>query len=437
MSALPEKNLIAPEATALAKARRRLLPLLFVLYVVAYVDRINVGFAALEMNRALGLTDAVYGFGAGLFFAGYFIFEIPSNLILARVGARRWIARIMISWGIVAIAMMEVRGAASFYLMRFLLGVAEAGFFPGVILYLTFWFPAHERARAIALFMTAAAIAGIVAGPISGAILTMHGALGLAGWQWLFVLEGVPAIVLGIVVAARLPDGPDEAAWLSGPEHAAIAEAVARDSGGVPHALNLKQGFADPRVWLLAAIYFGTVFGVYGVSFWLPQIIKGFHQSGDFVVGLLAAIPFVAAAIAMVWVGRISDRTGNRALAVALSVFAGAAGFALAAIAPTPALELAAITIGAAGIFSACGPFWAVPSEFLSGSAAACGIALINSVGNLGGFFGPYAVGLVREATRGFSAALAVLAIALAAAGVLALVLRRFEHSSRSVHQAA
>lgn len=418
----------ALEAAALAKVKRRLLPFLFVLYIVAYLDRINVGFAALRMNRALGLSDAVFGFGAGLFFAGYFIFEIPSNLILARVGARRWIARIMLTWGIVAIAMIAVRGPASFCALRFTLGAAEAGFFPGVILYLTRWFPAGQRARAVALFMTAAAVAGIVAGPVSGALLMMHDTLGIAGWQWLFILEGAPAIALGIAVAFRLPDGPEDARWLSPDERNALLEMNARErAAATERAYRLADGLKDPRVWMLALIYFGIVFGLYGVSFWLPQIVQGFRGSSDFVVGLITAIPFIVAVLAMVRVGAISDTIsrggGDRRRVLAICAFVGACGFVLSAMAREPAFELAAIALGAAGIFSAFGPFWAIPPEFLGGTAAAGAIALVNSLGNLGGFCGPYVVGLMKGSTHSFKGGLAVLALSVGISGALALTL--------------
>jgi len=418
----------ALEAAALAKVKRRLLPFLFVLYIVAYLDRINVGFAALQMNRALGLSDAVFGFGAGLFFAGYFIFEIPSNLILARVGARRWIARIMLTWGVVAIAMTAVRGPASFCALRFTLGAAEAGFFPGVILYLTRWFPAGQRARAVALFMTAAAVAGIVAGPVSGALLMMHDTLGIAGWQWLFLLEGAPAIALGIAVAFRLPDGPEDARWLSDEERNALLEMNARErSAAAGRAYRLADSLKDARVWLLALIYFGIVFGLYGVSFWLPQIVQGFRASSDFVIGLITAIPFIAAVFAMVRVGAISDAIsrsgGDRRRVLAVCAFVGAGGFIVSAIVRGPAFELAAIALGAAGIFSSFGPFWAIPPEFLGGPAAAGAIALVNSLGNLGGFCGPYVVGLMKGSSHSFKGGLAVLALSVGISGALALTL--------------
>ena len=389
-------------AAAIVKARRRLLPFLLVLYIVAYLDRINVGFAALEMNRDLGLSDAVFGLGAGLFFLGYFLFEILSNLVLERVGARRWIGRILVSWGAMAMAMVFVRGAASFYTMRILLGVAEAGFFPGIILYLTYWFPPRERARAIATFMTATAIAGVIAGPISGALLTMHGLAGLAGWQWLFIVEGAPAVVLGFVVAGWLPDGLADARWLLQPERDALAARLeasrGREEGSRGH--RLSDAFASGKVWMLSAIYFTVALSLYGLSFWLPNIVKQMGARSDIEIGFVAAIPFVIEAISMVQLSKSSDRMGERRLHVAISALVGCAGFALAAAAEQPMRVFAAICVAAAGIGGCFGRFWSIPPEYLSGVAAAGGIALINSVGNLGGFFGPYAVGFIRQRKR-------------------------------------
>jgi len=412
---------------ALAKVRRHLLPFLFLLYIVNYMDRINVGFASLRMNQDLGFSDQVFGVGAGLFFIGYFIFEIPSNLILARVGARTWIARIMITWGLVAIAMMFVRGERSFYALRFLLGAAEAGFFPGVVLYLGWWFPERERARAIALFMTATAIAGIVVGPISGALLMLHGFLGIKGWQWLFAMEGFPAMVLGLVVGLWLPDRPDEARWLSASEHGALAEALAREGAfrdtGARHTLG--EALLDARVWLLAAIYFGFVMGVYGVNLWLPQIVSGFGLGGDFAIGVITAIPSVTAAICMVKVGRASDRSGERRRYLVLALTVGALGLLLSAITRNPYLELAAISISFAGISSALGPFWAIPNLFLGGAAAAGGIALINSLGNLGGFVGPTLMGYMKQTNGSFAGGLALLALGIAGAAALSMLVPR------------
>jgi len=414
------------------RVRRRLLPFLFLLYIVAYLDRINVGFASLQMNRELGLSETVFGFGAGVFFVGYFLFEIPSNLILARVGARRWLARILVSWGIAAIAMVWVRGPRSFYALRFLLGVAEAGFFPGVILYLTYWFPAREQARAVALFMTATAVAGIVGGPISGALLELSGLLGLSGWQWLFLIEGIPAVVLGAVVLMKLPDGPREVRWLSDSQRTAISSALAAERDSAVRKIHLGAAFATPRVWILAVVYFGTVVGIYGINLWLPQIVAGFHMGGTLAIGFITTIPFLLGAIAMVVVARRSDRTGERRWHLTFSLAVAAIGLLASSLAANPIAELLTLSIGAAGTFCALGPFWAMPPEFLDGPAAAGGIALINSFGNLGGFLGPYLVGVMRESTHGFSAALFTLAASLALAALIASTLKPARLSSIS-----
>jgi len=404
----------------LARIRGRLLPFIFLLYIVAYLDRINVGFAALQMNRDLRLGDAAFGLGAGLFFLGYFLFEIPSNLILERMGARPWIARIMISWGAVAMAMAAVQGAASFYFLRFLLGVAEAGFFPGIILYLTYWFPAREQARSIALFMTASALPGVIGGPLSGALLATQGTLGLSGWQWLFILEGLPAVLLGVAVLFYLPNGPQDATWLREEEGRWLVQSLARNHG---RKLGLRHGLMGGRVWLLALLYFTIVTGLYGVTMWLPQIVKTLGAFDNFTVGVLSAVPFLAAAAAMVIVAQSSDRRGERRLHVALPAFTGAAGLILSARMHNPLLALSALCVGAAGIWGAMGPFWSMPSEYLGGTAAAAGIALINSVGNLGGFAGPYLVGMVREATHSFTGGLLAMAAMLGLAGCIALTM--------------
>jgi D-galactonate transporter len=417
---------IEAEATgvaALVRIRRRLLPFTFLLYIVAYLDRINVGFAALQMNRDLGLGDAEFGLGAGVFFIGYFLFEIPSNLILERVGARAWIARIMISWGAVAMAMATVRGAASFYLLRFLLGLAEAGFFPGIIVYLTYWFPAPQRARAIALFMTASAMAGVIGGPVSGVLLAAGGMLGLAGWQWLFILEGLPSIILGVVVLFYLDDGHKDARWLTAEEKRWLAESLAREAEH-PLEHRLIRGLTDSRVWLLALLYFAIVTGLYGVSMWLPQIVSGLGTLDNLEVGFVSTVPFLAAAVAMVKVGQSSNRRRERRWHVALSAFAGAAGLMLSASAHNPLIAIGALALGAAGIWGTMGPFWSMPSEYLGGTAAAAAIALINSVGNLGGFAGPYLVGMVRQMSHSFGGGLAAMALMLALAGCLALAVR-------------
>jgi ACS family tartrate transporter-like MFS transporter len=346
-------------------------------------------------------------------------------LILERVGARLWIARIMVSWGIAAMAMTAVRGAASFFALRFILGVAEAGFFPGVILYLTYWFPAREQARAVALFMTATALAGIVAGPISGALLELHGLGGLSGWQWLFIVEGLPAVILGVVVLRYLPDGPDKAVWLEADERAALLMRLEseRRLGTHNRKRSFREAISNSTVWILSLVYFGIIFGLYGVTFWLPQIIQSFGHRTDIGIGLLAAIPFFGAAIAMVLVGRASDLSGERRWHLAFCAAVGAVGLVLAAMTRSPFLSLGALSIAAAGIWGTFGPFWAMPPEFLSGTAAAGSIALINSIGNLGGFAGPYIVGIVRQATHSFAGGMLVMAASLVAAGLLALTL--------------
>src|SRR5215208_6242632 len=372
--------------TALRKATVRLIPFLFVLYIVSFLDRVNVSFAALQMNEDLGLSDAVYGLGAGIFFIGYFVFEVPSNLILERVGARVWIARIMITWGIISTAMFLVTGPVSFYLLRFLLGVAEAGFFPGIILYLTYWFPARERAKAVALFMTAVAIAGVIGGPLSGALLSLDEVVfGLSGWQFLFIAEGFPAILLGLAVLALLPDRPSEARWLTDEERRWLEDSLSREEQlKTTHGTHtLRQAFVDGRLWLLCGVYFGTVTSLYGISFWLPTIIEEFSNLNEFLVGLLSAFPYLAAAIGMV-----------------------------------------VLALAAMGTYSCLGTFWTLPATFLGSTAAAAGIALINSVGNLEVSWGPYVVGYIREATGSGYGAMLFLAALMALVGLLTLAVR-------------
>lgn len=333
--------------TALRKATVRLIPFLFVLYIVSFLDRVNVSFAALQMNEDLGFSDAVYGLGAGIFFIGYFLFEVPSNLILERVGARVWIARIMITWGIISTAMFLVTGPVSFYLLRFLLGVAEAGFFPGIILYLTYWFPARERAKAVALFMTAVAIAGVIGGPLSGALLSLDEVVfGLSGWQFLFIAEGFPAILLGLAVLAFLPDRPSEARWLTDEERRWLEDSLSREEQlKTTHGTHtLRQAFVDGRLWLLCGVYFGTVTSLYGISFWLPTIIEEFSNLNEFLVGLLSAFPYLAAAIGMVVFAWHSDRTGERRWHVAIPAGLAALGLALTGpIGASPVAQMAVL----------------------------------------------------------------------------------------------
>jgi len=413
------------ESRTLAKVRWRLIPFLFLLYVIAYLDRVNVGYAALDMNRELGFGAAVYGFGSGIFFLSYTLLEVPSNLMLARVGARRWIARIMATWGVVSMAMALVDTPLSFYVLRFILGAAEAGFFPGLILYLTHWFPARERGRAVALFMTATAMAGVIGAPISSAILQLDGAGGLHGWQWLFIIEGLPAVLLAPVVWRRLTERPADATWLTADERDWLTSEMAREhdqTSGVH--LTFRAAASSGRLWALSALYFCIVMAFYGVSFWLPQIVQATGGLSSATVILLTAIPYVAATIGLVVIGSRSDAVAERRWHVAVPCLIGAAGFVLTVLAPqTATASLAMLSIAAFGIWGALGPFWTMPTAFLRGTAAAGGIAIVNSVGNLGGFAGPFLIGWVRDATGSFEGGLLTLAAVLVVGAAIAVSL--------------
>jgi MFS transporter, ACS family, tartrate transporter len=423
-------------ACAIATARRRLIPFLFLLYIVAYLDRINVGFASLQMNAALGFSATTFGFGAGIFFLSYVLFEIPSNVILARVGARLWIARIMISWGLVSSAMMFVRSAEMFYSLRFLLGLAEAGFFPGIIFYLTRWFPARERAKTIAAFMTATLIAGVIGGPISGALLTLNGFGGLAGWQWLFLIEGVPSVLLGGVVLWRLTERPEDADWLPTAQRTALVACLAREGDGHPEH-DVRAALRNGRTWLLAVVYFTVPVTLYGIGFWLPQMLKTASGASAFVVGLLSAIPYAAGAAAMVVVGRRSDRTGERKLHVLVPALISAAGLILTPLGTGAVWTVLTLSIAMLGLASMFGPFWALatgPSgsnaAAMRGAAAAASIALVNSVGNTGGFVGPYLLGAINDATKSFMFGFIAIAVMLVAGAILVLFVREQSRQS-------
>jgi ACS family tartrate transporter-like MFS transporter len=408
----------------LSKVRRRLVPFLFLLYIVAYLDRINVGFAALQMNAALGLSAAAYGLGAGMFFVSYTLFEVPSNVVLARIGARLWIARIMITWGLVSSGMMFVQGPTSFYVMRFLLGAAEAGFFPGIIFYLTQWFPARERARTIAAFMTASLTAGIVGGPVSGALLLMDGMGGLAGWQWLFLLEGVPAIVLGVVVLFYMTEHPEDARWLSDDERSALVEALGREASDSPGRTTTVSGaFASGRIWLLSIVYFTIPIALYAFGFWLPQIIRAASSGSVLQVGLLTAIPYLVGAGGMVIAARHSDRSGERRWHIAGAALVGGIAFLASAFVHTLAASLVTLSLAMLGLASMFGPFWAFATSRLRGVGAAAAIALINSIGNTGGFVGPYVIGYIRDRTHSFTGGLVFVGVVLAAIPLLVLAL--------------
>lgn len=422
------------EQATIAKVTRRIVPFLILCYFVAYLDRVNVGFAALEMNQALGLSAVAYGFGAGIFFFSYFVFEVPSNLALERFGARKWIARIMLSWGILSGAMAfipwigRVTGLGdeySFYLVRVLLGAAEAGFFPGIIFYLTLWFPAVYRARIVGYFMAAIPLSSVIGAPVSGLILYLHGGFGLAGWQWLFILEAVPAIVLAFVVFFYLTDRPAFAGWLAPEERAWLqarldAEQQARVQA---HEIGVWKALVNPRVLGLSVVYFGAVATNYGTAYWLPQIVKAFGLT-NWQTGLVSALPYIVGTAGMVWYGRHSDRTMERKGHAAIALAIAALGIGASALVDEPILKMVALSVGAFGVFAVLPVFWTFPTAFLSGAAAAAGIAVINSIGNLAGFFGPFIMGWLRDATGDFAAGLLVIAACAVVAMVVVLLLR-------------
>jgi len=413
----------------LAKVGWRLLPFLLLLYIVAWIDRVNISVAALQMKPDLGLSDTVFGFGAGIFFLGYALFEVPSNLILVRVGARFWIARIMITWGILSVLMMFVQGPTSFYVLRFLLGVAEAGFLPGIIYYLSNWYPSTERARAVSWFMVAIPLASVIGQPLSGLLLELDGWHGLEGWHWLFLLEGIPAVALGFVVLAYLPDSPDKAKWLAPEQRAWLAERLRgeqRKAEGRHGISSWRTVFAHPTVWLLALVLFACQTGNYGLQFWIPQIVQQLSGFSNLATSMFAAIPYAAAAVGMIAIARSSDRSGERLLHIAIpSAIAGVA-FIVGAQFTLLLPAMIALTIASVGDLGTRGPFWALPTRFLTGSAAAAGIALINTCASVGGFVGPYAIGFLRDLTGGSNAAgLVFLGVLMLLAAVATLLLRR------------
>jgi ACS family tartrate transporter-like MFS transporter len=412
----------ADEAPVLRKVAWRLVPFMGLLYFAAYLDRVNVGFAALTMNADIGLSAAAYGLGSGIFFIGYFLFEIPSNLILERVGARRWIARIMVTWGVLSACMALVQGPTSFYVVRFLLGAAEAGFFPGMILYQTYWFPWAERGRIVSMFMMAIPLSSALGAPVSTALLGTS-VFGLHGWQTMFLLEGIPAAVLGVVVFFCMTDRPSLAPWLSADERATLDRALSRDAqpAGHSHLEGLRPALANLQVWRFALVYFGVIMGNYGLGFWLPQIVKGLGGLTNMQTGWLTAAPYLVAAIAMVLWGRHADRTQERTWHFALPAFIAAASFLTAALVPEPAIRFAGLALATIGVSCAAPNFWAFPTRFLRASAAAGGIALINSVGNLAGYVGPSLMGFLKQATGAFGSGLIALAVSVALAGLLAL----------------
>ena len=438
---LEDPNAEPIERETMRRVTARLIPLLMVCYFIGYLDRVNVSFAGLMMTRDLRFSSSVFGFGSGIFFLGYFLFEVPSNLMLERFGARRWIARILITWGILSGLTAGVWNAWSFFGIRFLLGLAEAGFYPGIILYLTWWFPSFYRSRIIGLFMTAIPISVVLGSLVSGAILKIDGALGLAGWQWLFIVEAVPAVILGFVVLFWLTDQPQQAHWLRPEQRTWLSERILserRQREEVRH-YSLGETLRNARVWALSLVYFGQNVAGYGLVIFLPQIIKRFGVS-DTHAAFINAIPFVFAAVAMVLWGLHSDRTGERSKHVAVACFVTFAGLAVCLGIDSPYWLMAAIIIAQMGQSSIAPTFWTLPTAMLSGTAAAGGIAMINAVGNLGGFVGPYMMGLIRDATGNFKLGLFSIACGALVSGVVVLLLghdRRLERIEGARAEAA
>ena len=424
----------AIETSTIRTISWRLIPFLILAYFLAYLDRVNLGFAALTMNADLKFSPLVFAWGAGIFFIGYFIFEVPSNLALEKFGASRWIARIMVTWGVISALMAAVSGETSFYILRFLLGVAEAGFFPGIILYLSYWFPARQRATATSLFMAAAPLSTVLGSPLSSALLEMNGVWGLKGWQWMFLLEALPAVVLGFVVLAYMTDRPEQAKWLADDERAWLSETMnaERAAKAATSGHSIWKGLADPRVLALALVYFGTSAGLYTLGVWAPQIIKGFGLS-NMAVGFLNAVPPTVAVIAMYLWSWHSDKTNERTWHVVLACLAAAIGLALAGLSSTVVSVVAALVLVNVGISAAKPPLWSMPTLFLSGPAAAAGIATINSIGNLGGFFGPAMIGWIKDQTGSFAGGLWFVAGLLILSAVLTLVLARSATRSAAV----
>jgi MFS family permease len=407
------------------KVTARLIPVLVFIFILAWIDRVNIGFAKLQMLQDLQFSEAIYGLGAGIFFIGYFLFEIPSNLLMERIGARKTLARITILWGITSICMMFVKTPLTFYVVRFILGICEAGFFPGVILYLTYWFPASRRARANGLFMTSFAIAGVIGGPVAGLIMSkMVGVGTLTNWQWLFLIEGIPSVITGGFLLALLPEKPGSVKWLTDSEKATIARALENEAAGLSKHSSFKRAALSVRLWLCAAIFFCLVAGNATLAFWIPSIIKEAGIHDPFNIGLLSAIPFFAGTLAMVINASHSDKTGERRMHCAVAAIIAALGLALTgAFLGSAVTAMFALTVAAIGVLGAMPIFWSFPSLFLSGSAAAGGIALINCIANLAGFVAPYAIGFLKTSTGSVASGLYFVSALELVAAVLVLTI--------------
>ncbi|HXZ14577.1 MAG TPA: MFS transporter [Roseiarcus sp.] len=432
----------ALEARTLNRVAWRFIPFLVLCYFVAYLDRVNVGFAKLTMDADLGLSETAYGFGAGVFFLAYFLFEVPSNVIMDRVGARRWIARIMLSWGVVSGAMAFVPNLAAatglsaehtFYLLRILLGFAEAGFFPGIIFFLTLWFPASHRARIVGYFMAAIPLSSALGSPVSAALLGLDGAWSFRGWQWLFIVEALPSIALAFVTFFYLTDRPVDAKWLEPEARAWLARRLALEDRRREHVspASVLASLADIRVLALSVVYFGAVACLYGVSFWLPTIVKGFGLTIA-ITGWVNAIPYVVGFFGMIWWGLRSDRAAERTMHLAVALAVAAIGIGVSAFLSDPVAKMAALTFGAFGVFASLPIFWALPTAFLAGVAVAPGIAAINSIGNLAGYFGPFAMGWIKDATGGFAWGLVTIAACAVVALAITLALGHDPHLERA-----
>jgi MFS transporter, ACS family, tartrate transporter len=419
------------EADTMRRVSRHLIPLLMICYFAAYLDRVNVGFAALTMNKALGMSAEIFGIGSGIFFIGYFLFEVPSNLIMEKVGARRWIARILITWGLISGATAFVTGTWSFLAVRFLLGLGEAGFYPGIILYLTWWFPASYRSRIIGIFMTAIPISIVTGSLVSSQILRLGDWGGLSSWQWLFVLEAIPPVILGFVVMVYLTDSPEKAEWLEPAQRTWLARRLA-DERGAKEArkhYSLAETMRHPRVWLLTLVYFGQNVSGYGLVIFLPQIVSRFGV-GVGLNGLISALPFAAAAVAMVWWGTHADRANEHRLHTAAACLLNFAGLAVCVFLNDPTYMMVAIILSQMGQSSIAPTFWALPTAMLTGTAAAGGIAMINAVGNLGGFLGPYMMGAIKDSTGSFTIGLLSIAMGTLVASIVLLLMGPEKHAA-------